>query len=241
MKWIALLILVLVGAGGVELWLLRRTRAEAACQAVHALARNVAPLETWLSEAAAEPYLGNAALRGEPAAVMNSVRARARSLVAEAELLPVPTANALRALASAGPDPHAALASLPLSLQSFLCREPRSSASPDAELEREIAAASEVFTARKLQVPHDKAEFARDLVIFCKGDQILARLKRVVDAAENKCQAAKAGTKMAKSCAAKRGDSALEAEMKDVEAQKAVNERKLRQKWPAAVVADLRC
>jgi hypothetical protein len=242
MKWIVFLILVLLSAGGVELWMLRRGRAEAICQSVHALARNVAPLEKWLSEAAAEPYLGDAALRGEPMAAIASFRARARAFAEVPEFIPPPVTNALRTLAGAGLNPQEALAAFPPSLQNFQCREPPPATSVEAALEREISAAEEAFTARKLRVPHDRAEFARDLVIFCKGDQILARLKTVAEAAAKKCQQAKPGTKMAKGCAAKQGDSALEAEMKDVEAEKAVNERKLRQKWPAAVVtAGLKC
>ena len=65
----------------------------------------------------------------------------------------------------------------------------------------------------------------------------------VADAAEDACRHAKAGTRLASKCASGHVESAdsLRTELKELEERKELNLRKLRQKWPAGVMAELRC
>lgn len=243
MKWVMLFLVLLLCTAGVAAWMLRE-RVEALCHSSRSLARRAPLVSAWLAEAAAEPFLGESALDGPPSAVIAALRARARVIPSEfsARLVPEPAIKALQnfALAADRPALLKALEELPAAVKSFECRK-NESRPEDTDLDQDFGAAESYWKSRKDRLPADKAAFAADRLIFCKGEELLARLRGLAAVAERKCHDAKTGTKLAKSCSSGGAISALDAEIQDVQRKRDMNERKLRQKWPTRVVEGLRC
>lgn len=247
---VALVFAFLVSAAlGFEAWTTLR-RAEELCHVGRALARGTPVLESWLREARAEPFLGASALRGPPFAVIAFYRGHARQLSGElaARLLPKETRYAFRAVADTpmgDPDMEKRLAGLRPATRSLVCRSVRAPSAEEEKLARLLAEAGHFWADRHALVAQDKKEFARDQEIFCRADGLLRRLHEVVSAATLACREAKPGSKLALGCGADAkqapGTASVEAEIEELEKEKEINARKLRQKWPDAVVAGLRC
>jgi hypothetical protein len=245
--FLAIFLLVAI-AGAAEYWALRQ-RAAGLCHSARALARHAPALSALLREAEADPFLGEAALRGPPNGLTALYRDRARSISAElsARFLPAPATDALRRLALArgeGPELAAALDGLAPAAAGIDCRGTAPAAEAD-DLAKRIDTAQLFWAERRAVSKIERQEFARDQLIFCHGEDLLKKLRGVVLAADEACRAAKPGSKLARSCGgASReaaGTGSVEEEIRDLEKQKELNLRKLRQKWPVAVVAGLAC
>jgi len=247
MKLVLLLLLVLAVGAAAATWSLRR-RADELCHSAHVLADQAPKVSAWLREAAGDPYLGASALRGPPNGVIALYRERSRALADDvsARVLPPATVEAYRRLGtmrSGDPRLAGALEALRPAVAGLVCRAPASSTAEADDLEKELDAAELFWGEQRAVSKIARQEFARDQSIFCHGEDLLKKLRVVVEAAAEKCRGAKPGSKLARSCAAKKvsGASSVEAEIQDLEKQRELNLRKLRQKWPEAVVAGLAC
>ena len=205
-------------------------------------------MSRWLTEAAADPFLGAAALRGPPNSVLALYRSQARAILSEfsTRLLPEEPIRALQAV-SLALNESAALAlvlkQLGPAMDGLVCRRSAPESPAGTELAKLVSAGDLFWAERRAVMVVEKQEFAHDREIYCKGDKLLAMLQNIVSAAARACKAARPGSKMARNCAAapQHGTPAIEAEIKDVEKEKEFNRHKLRQKWPEGVMAGLTC
>lgn len=240
---VAVLLLVSIGSLA-GYWTFRR-KAEDLCHVARGLAKHGGAVAVWIRESRADPFLGEGALRGPPNGVIAIYRDRARLVAAgvPARFLPDHAREAFARVAhmrEANEALAGALEDLRPASAGLECRE-GDRAGAEAEIVAKIGEAERFWKDRRASAVLDRQNFANDRVIFCRAEQLLAKLRGVVAVASARCQAAKPGTKLAKSCGGGNGAGGVEAEIQDLEKEKEINLRKLRQKWPEAVVQGLRC
>jgi hypothetical protein len=241
-----LAVLLLAAAGAGYEYLTLRRRADALCHSVHALSMHAAAVSTWIRESEADPFLGENALRGPPQGVIATYRQRLRRLSTDwsARFLPAAAVQAIQRVGfenAEGATRLRALAALVPVTKALPCRA--EGAPANDSLAADVEAANHFWSDRKAAAGQDKLQFARDQVIFCHAEGLLAKLRGMVKASDEACQRAKAGSKLEKSCRAGRPAStvSVEREIRDLEEERELNRRKLREKWPEAVVEGLRC
>jgi len=241
-KWI-LGALALATAAGAEGWALKK-QSDRVCRSAVDLAQHAEALRVWLAEADADPFLGTSSLRGPVNSAIAEFRARSRWIQSElgARLLPEQARAAFQQLNTAG-DSSAAVSGALLKvagLKSGLQCEAPVPAVAESSLAQQVDTGNEFWRDQKAHAELAKLEFERDRVIFCKGDELLQGLRRVVQASLGRCQGEKLSAKQAAACdAQKTGPVAME--IADLEKQKEFNMRKLRQKWPEPVLKGLQC
>lgn len=241
-KWI-LGAVALTAAAGAEGWALKK-QSDRVCRSAVDLAQHAGSLRVWLAEADADPFLGAPALRGPVNAVIAEFRARSRWIQSElgARLLPEQARAAFQELNTTGDNNTAFFGALAkvAELKAGLKCEGRIPAGEESSLARQVDAANEFWRDQKAHAELAKIEFERDRVIFCKGDELMHGLQRVVQASIGRCQGAKLSAKLAAACEAQK-NGPVAAEITDLEKQKEFNMRKLRQKWPEPVLKGLQC
>ncbi len=243
---LAILAILLFAAAAAEFWALKN-RAQVLCLSAHSLAEHAPRVAGWVEEANADPFLGPAALQGMQN-VLDLYRLRSREISTElsSRFLSPRVREAFFALALAAegsPDFAQSLRALPYAADGLRCDA--GAAEPNLAVKMEDA--SRYWRERGAQLVVDKTEFSRDKNIYCRSEQLLRGLHRLLEVAGKLCESSASGSKLKQACdRGKRTEGfsvtgKIEAEISDLQKQKEFNMRKLQQKWPARVLKELSC
>jgi len=241
-KWI-LAVLALAVVAGREAVALRK-KSDLVCRTAQDLAKNADALRVWLIEAEADPFLGESAMRGTVNSVMVEFRSRSKWIQSEftSRLLQEQAQQAFFKLNSSSEQNGMLVSALAeVSALKSVIRCERPSLEPDEfELMRKIEAGNAFWRDQKAYAALAKKEFERDRLVFCKGEELLRGLQRVLDVSARRCGKENLPLKLASVCKSeKSGVVALE--MEDLKNQREFNLRKLRQKWTESVLRRLAC
>lgn len=241
-KWF-FAILLLAASAAAQYWAIER-RSGRVCRAAAELSAQAPRVRAWLADADADPFLHGAPFRGLTGAVVEEMLQRARWISSETSggRLPPEAHKAYHELAISAREPAPLSAGLQAvaAFSSSLRCEGRAPAGEEGRLHFKVSEADRAWDEQKKQAEADKLVFAQDRLIYCKGDELLRSLSKVLATREARCKATKLPPKLAAACQEKTAE-ALDAEIADLEKQKDFNMKKLRQKWPEPVLKELAC
>ncbi len=244
-----MLVFLLVGAAGAGAYLLKK-RSQQICRSACEMAAHAPIVSGWVEEAARDPFLGAAALHGPTNGVFTEYQERARFIASDfsTRLLPEDVSRAFAALSIAGPNSKELVEGLrvlpSLAIGLHCGRLPPPASTDFKETLGKLVVTGALFWAeRKAVVVIEKQEFERDRRIYCRGENLLRGLRDVLASAAESCRQAPHGSKLAKACGGggQTGMGSVDAEISDLEKQKAFNLRKLKQKWLEGVLKRLEC
>lgn len=239
MKWLiaAFALAVVVG---LESWTFKQ-QTEKVCRSAAELAAYAGSVSSWIAEAKADPFLESEALREPMSSLIATYRDRSRWILSEFStiVLPEQALAAFQELSRAGDLSRLSPALTAVAeLGRFMNCGVAADSEQASELTRKVREGREFWQSRKELVAQLKKEFAADAMIYCRSDDLLQGLGRVVSAREGRCRDSAA--KQRDAC--REGPSeALHGEIADLEKQKEFNMKKLRQKWPESVLKGLAC
>lgn len=240
-KWI-FAILLLAASAGAQYWAIER-RSGRVCRAAAELSMHAPRVGVWLADSAADPFLHGAPFRGPTGAVLEEMLQRARWITSETSggRLAPEAHKAFHRLAISAREPAALAENLAAvaALSPALRCEGRAPAGEESKLHFKVSEADRAWDEQKKQVATERLVFEQDRQIYCKGDELLRGLQKVLATRELRCKGGKLPPKQAVAC--QRKSEALDAEIADLEKQKDFNMKKLRQKWPEPVLKELAC
>jgi hypothetical protein len=241
MKWFFAISLLALSAG-IQYWAIQK-RSARVCRSASELSMQADRMRGWLSDSLRDPFLYGRVFRGHTGAVIEETLQRARWISSEtsgSRLAPDAQAAFQKLGLAAGSEEKlaAALEGLAKLAPSLRC-ESRVPAGEDGQLHFRVGEASRAWEGEKQEAVLAKLSFEQDKLIYCKGDELLRGLQKVVATREARCKGEKLPPKLAASC--KEKSEALDGEIADLEKQKDFNMRKLRQKWPEPVLKELEC
>ncbi|HEY8280469.1 MAG TPA: hypothetical protein VIH99_12645 [Bdellovibrionota bacterium] len=250
MKWkfalIGLLLAISAAAATYGYISYRRKTQDVCLTALH-LSQHALTVNSWLREAAADPFLGSAAMRGPTNSVVAHYKERSAWIIENFGSRALPegvkvTFQELSAAPAGGEAMGAALKKLGAQTSALHCEVQGKAPAPNEELAKLVSAGSLFWSERRAVAAIEKQEFAHDREIYCHADELIARLRKMAGLALENCKRADPKTKLGKSCKAKESvTGSIEVEIGDLERQKDLNLGKLRQKWPAGVLRGLEC
>lgn len=241
MKWFLVITLLALSAG-VQYWAIQK-RSARVCRSAGELSMQAGRVRGWLADSARDPFLYGRVFQGQTGAVIEETLQRARWISSEtsgSRLAPDAQAAFQKLGLAAGSEEQlaSALEGVAKLAPSLRC-EGRAPAGEDGQLHFRVGEASRAWEGEKREAVLAKLSFEQDKLIYCKGDELLRGLQKVVATREARCKGDKLPPKLAAAC--KEKSVALDGEITDLEKQKDFNMRKLRQKWPEPVLKELRC
>ncbi len=241
MKWFLAIALLAVSAG-VQYWAIKR-RSERVCYSAVELSAQAPRFSAWLREAKSDPFLEARVFQGTTGSLLLEAVQRARWISSDTSgsRLSPEAEKAFRQLSQARTE----LGDLASSLEAVgriapqLHCESEKRKGTEPQLHFRVMEASRVWEYEKKAAVVDRATFEQDRIIYCKGDDLIRGIQKVISAREARCKGEKLSAQLAAAC--KGGSGALEGEVADLEKQKDFNMRKLRQKWSEPVLKELHC